>query len=92
MGHMGEKYAIRLPGIHQPGYFSVFENILVDEFRFIFAFPLYLFVTVYALGQLWNPGIGTVFPEKMAAFTTVLNLFVVQDMIELNRLFFAGIE
>jgi hypothetical protein len=78
MGHMGEKYAIRLPGIHQPGDFPAFENILVDEFFLLFTFPLHLFMTVYALGQLRDPGIGAVLPEKMAALTAVFNLFIVQ--------------
>ena len=92
MGHMGEKYAIRLPRIHQPRYFSFFENILVDEFRFLFTFPLHLFMAVNALGQLRYPLISAVFPEKVTAFTTVINQFVVQDMIELNGLLFFGIE
>jgi hypothetical protein len=92
MGHMGEKYAVRLPGVHQPGHFPVFENVLVDEFGLLFTFPLDLFMTIYALGQLGDPGIGAVFPEKMTAFTTVIDLFVVQEMIKLNRLLFPGVE
>jgi hypothetical protein len=92
MGHMGEKYAVRLPGIHQPGHFSVFENVLVDEFGLLFTFPLDLFMAINALSQLRDPGIGAVFPEKMTAFATVIDLLVVQKMIKLNRLLFPGVK
>jgi len=92
MGHMGEKYAIRLPGIHQPRHFSVFENVLVDEFGLLFAFSLDLFMAINALSQLRDPGIGAVFPKKMTALTTVVDQFVVQEMIKLNRLLFLGVK
>ena len=45
-----------------------------------------------ALCQCRNPGIGAVFPEKMAAFTAIFNQFIVQNMIKINRLIFLGIE
>ena len=92
MGHMGEKYAIRLPGIHQPGNFPAFFDILGDKFFLFLTFPLHFFMAVNALGQFRYTGIGAVFPEEMTAFTTLINQFVVKDMIELNGLFFVGIK
>jgi len=86
MRNMGEKHAIGLPGIYQPRHFTVLFNILRHKFFLLRAFPLDLFMTIDALGQLRDPGVGAVLTEKMTAFTPVIHQFVVQGMIELKRL------
>jgi hypothetical protein len=49
-------------------------------------------MTINALGQCGNPVICAIIPEKMAAFTAILNFFIVQDMVEVHGLFFLGVK
>jgi len=86
MRDMGEKHTIGLPGVDQPRHFPIFFNVLRVKLFLLRAFSQNLIMTVDALGQLWNPGIGPVVTEKMAAFTAVIHQFVVQGMIELDGL------
>ena len=49
-------------------------------------------MTINALVQFGDPGIRAVFPEKMAAFTAIFDLFIVQGMVEVNGLLFLGVK
>jgi hypothetical protein len=79
-----------LPRIDQPGNLPVFGNIFVYEFSFLRILPVDLFMAINALGQCGDSGIRAVFPEKMAAFTAIFDLFIVQGMVEVNGLLFLG--
>jgi hypothetical protein len=83
---------LRLPGIDQPGNLPLLGNIFVYEFFFLRILTVDLFMTIDALGQFGDPGISAVFSEKMAAFTAIFNLFIVQDMVEVNGLLFLGVK
>mgnify|MGYP001813236635 CR=1 FL=1 len=92
MGGVRKKYVLRLPRIDQPGNLPLLGNIFVYEFCFLRILSVDLFMTINALGQFGDTGIRAVFPEKMAAFTAIFNLFIVQGMVEVNRLLFLGVK
>jgi hypothetical protein len=90
--YVGEIDTLRLLGIDQPGNLPVFLNVFFDELDLIFRVALNLFVTIKALAQSRRAGKTAVLAEKMTAFTTLIDQFRVHGVIEVNRLFFLGIQ
>jgi hypothetical protein len=86
MRRVGEEDAVRLARIHMPWHFTVFLHVLLDKNGLVLALTDDILMAINALGQSGHAGKGAVFAEKMATLATVIDLFKVQFVIEIEWL------